>query len=72
MDKIKIFIKSIYAGFMIGVGGIVYLSLDNKAIGSLLFSYSPPGLYCLSRLLITLEERDFCSAISAKHCGKIR
>ena len=39
MDKIKIFIKSIYAGFMIGVGGIVYLSLDNKAIGSLLFSF---------------------------------
>lgn len=33
------FVKSIYAGFMIGIGGIVYLSLDNKVIGSLLFSF---------------------------------
>ena len=39
MDKIKIFLKSIYAGFMIGVGGIVYLSVENKVIGSLLFSF---------------------------------
>lgn len=39
MDKMKMFIKSIYAGFMIGIGGIVYLSVDNKIIGSLLFSF---------------------------------
>ena len=39
MDKMKMFIKSIYAGFMVGIGGIVYLSVDNKIIGSLLFSF---------------------------------
>ena len=33
------FIKSVYAGFMIGVGGCVYLSVDNKIAGSLLFSF---------------------------------
>jgi len=32
-------IRSIYAGFMIGIGGIVYLSLENKIVGSLLFSF---------------------------------
>lgn len=32
-------IKSIYAGFMIGLGGTVYLSLENKVIGAFLFSF---------------------------------
>ena len=32
-------IKSIYAGFMIGIGGTIYLSLDNKIIGAFLFSF---------------------------------
>lgn len=39
IDKFKIFIKAIYAGFMIGIGGIIYLSVENKIIGSLLFSF---------------------------------
>lgn len=39
MNKQKIFIKSIYAGFMIGIGGIVYLSVENRVIGSFLFSF---------------------------------
>lgn len=33
------FMKAVYAGFMIGFGGIVYLSVENKIIGSLLFSF---------------------------------
>ncbi len=39
MDKMRMFVKAIYAGFMIGIGGIIYLSLDNRVIGSLLFSF---------------------------------
>lgn len=39
MAKIQMFLKSIYAGFMIGAGCIVYLSVENKIIGSLLFSF---------------------------------
>ena len=33
------FLKAVYAGFMIGIGGIVYLSVENKVVGSLLFSF---------------------------------
>ncbi len=39
MEKLKVLIKAIYAGFMIGVGGIVYLSVENRMIGSFLFSF---------------------------------
>ncbi len=38
-SKFQIGIKAVYAGFMIGLGGIVYLSVDNKIIASLLFSF---------------------------------
>jgi len=31
-------IKSIFAGIMIGLGGLIYLSVDNKYIGAFLFS----------------------------------
>ena len=39
MEKAKIFVKAVYAGVMIGVGGIVYLSVENKIAGSFLFSF---------------------------------
>lgn len=32
-------IKSIYAGFMIGIGGTIYLSIENKIVGAILFSF---------------------------------
>lgn len=35
LDVLK---KSVLGGFMIGIGGIVYLSCDNKYIGALLFA----------------------------------
>ena len=37
-DNFKILIKAILAGFMISIGGTIFLSLDNKIIGALLFS----------------------------------
>lgn len=39
MERIKVWSRAVYAGFMIGIGGIVYLSVENKIIGSLLFSF---------------------------------
>ena len=39
MNIKQMFIKSIYAGIMIGIGGIVYLSVEDRVIGSLLFSF---------------------------------
>lgn len=38
-NKLQAGIKAVYAGFMIGIGGIVYLSLENKMVGALLFSF---------------------------------
>ncbi len=37
-DVKKYLINSILAGILIGIGGTVFLSLDNKVIGSMLFS----------------------------------
>ena len=34
-----VLIKSIYAGLMIGLGGTVYLSVENKIVGAVLFSF---------------------------------
>lgn len=39
MEKMQTFVKAVYAGFMIGIGGIIFLSVDNKIIGSMLFSF---------------------------------
>ncbi len=43
---IKTFTKAILAGIMIGIGGIVYLSAENKVIGAFLFSF---GLFTIVR-----------------------
>lgn len=39
MERMQTFIKAVYAGFMIGIGGIVYLSIENKIIASLFFCF---------------------------------
>lgn len=39
MDKMRMFVKAIYAGFAIGIGGIIYLSVDNRVLASMLFSF---------------------------------
>ena len=36
--NVSILIKSILAGIMIGIGGTIFLSLDNKIVGSILFA----------------------------------
>lgn len=38
MKYLKFLIKSILAGLMIGVGGTIYLALDNKIVGAFLFA----------------------------------
>ena len=38
MNYIKLLTASILAGVMIAIGGTVYLSIDNKIIGSMMFS----------------------------------
>ncbi|MCM1131950.1 MAG: formate/nitrite transporter family protein [Ruminococcus flavefaciens] len=43
---LKTFTKAILAGLMIGIGGIVYLSAENKVVGAFLFSF---GLFTIVR-----------------------
>ena len=38
MEKLKEFVSAMIAGMMIGIGGTVYLSVNNPVIGSLLFA----------------------------------
>lgn len=49
MKKLNLLLGAVLAGIAIGIGGTVYLSLDNKIVGALLFSV---GLYmvCLNGL----------------------
>lgn len=44
MKKIEIFLGAVLAGIAIGIGGVVYLSLENKIAGALLFTV---GLYTI-------------------------
>ena len=37
--NLRVFVKAVYAGFMIGIGEMVYLAVENKVVGSLLFSF---------------------------------
>ena len=48
---IKIFVLAILAGMAIGIGGTVYLAVENKIVGSLMFTV---GLYtiCLNGLYL--------------------
>lgn len=39
MKKWQIFVQSVYAGFAIGIGAVVKLSVENKTLGALLFSF---------------------------------
>lgn len=39
MGKLKVFVNSVLAGFLIGVAGTVFLSVDNTVLGALLFSF---------------------------------
>ncbi|MEY8390001.1 formate/nitrite transporter family protein [Lachnospiraceae bacterium 45-W7] len=39
MNKLQVLVRAIYAGFMIGIGGIIYLSMENRILASLLFSF---------------------------------
>ena len=37
-EKIKFLIKAIMAGIMIAIGGTIFLSMEDKIIGAILFS----------------------------------
>ena len=57
MDRLRVFLSAILAGMSIGFGGIVYLSVENKVIGSALFAI---GLFCICTLGFHLFTGKVC------------
>ena len=57
MKYSKTFLAAILAGFLIGVGGMIYLSVDNRVIGSALFSI---GLFVVTTYKLSLFTGKIC------------
>ena len=57
LEKVKVLLGAILAGFSIGLGGFIFLSVDNKIIGSLLFSI---GLFLVLTLNLNLFTGKIC------------
>ena len=49
-------IKSIFAGIMIGIGGVVFLSLNNKILGAIFFSIGLLVICMFDMYLYTKRE----------------
>ena len=69
------FIKSIVGGFLIGIGGTCFLSVDDKLIGSLLFSVGLLAICTTNNLLFTgkasytLEKRYLFTILLGNFIG---
>ena len=57
MKYSKTFLTAVLAGFSIGLGGMIYLSVDNKVIGSALFSI---GLFVVLTMNFSLFTGKVC------------
>lgn len=56
-SALKIWVKSVMAGVAIGVGGTVYLAVDNKVVGAFLFSL---GLFTIYTFNLSLYTGKVC------------
>lgn len=57
MSKLRDFLYAVLAGVSISIGGVVYLSLDNKAVGALLFAV---GLFTVCTFGLNLFTGKVC------------
>lgn len=57
MKKLNTFVYAILAGMFISIGGIVFLSLDNKVIGSIMFAV---GLFAICTMKFNLYTGKVC------------
>lgn len=60
----KLFIESILAGCAIGLGGLAYLSVNNRVLGALLFSF---GLFSICIFELPLYTGKICYAFRTKN-----
>ena len=63
MDAKKTLLTSVLAGFSIGLGGMIYLSVDNKIVGSALFSI---GLFLVLTMGFSLFTGKICYVLNGK------
>ncbi len=63
MDYKKTILTSILAGFSIGLGGMIFLSVDNKIVGSALFSI---GLFLVLTMGFSLFTGKVCYVLDGK------
>ena len=63
-DKLSILMNAIFAGFSIGLGGLIYLSVDNKVVGSLLFGV---GLFLVCTMGFNLYTGKICFVTGKTH-----
>lgn len=56
-NALKILVKSLFAGVAIGVGGTVYLAVDNSYVGAFLFSL---GLFTIYTFNLSLYTGKVC------------
>ena len=63
MQKLNTFIKAIVAGIFIGIGGTVYLLVESKVIGAVLFSV---GLFAICTLNYNLFTGKVCYTLDNK------
>ena len=63
MQFVKTFLKAIVAGIFIGIGGSVYLLVESKVIGALLFSV---GLFAICTMGYNLFTGKVCYALENK------
>ena len=63
MDYKKTILTSILAGFSIGLGGMIFLSVDNKIVGSALFSI---GLFLVLTMNFSLFTGKVCYVLEGK------
>ena len=59
MKLVKVFLSGILAGLSIGLGGVAFLSLDNKAVGAAVFTV---GLFTVCTMGFNLYTGKVCYA----------
>ena len=64
--SLKYFTKSIYAGFSIGLGGMIFLSVENKIVGAALFCI---GLFIVLTMNLNLFTGKVCYTIETNGPG---
>ncbi len=64
--SLKYFTKSIYAGFSIGLGGMIFLSVENKIVGAALFCI---GLFIVLTMNLNLFTGKVCYTIEKNGPG---